>query len=49
MSDHSGYYARVEGMKTLVNQFLETTGRNCQVVNLGAGFDTLFWQLHASV
>ncbi|XP_065065850.1 leucine carboxyl methyltransferase 1-like [Rhopilema esculentum] len=42
-----GYYARVEGMKILLTQFLEMTGRNCQVVNLGAGFDTLFWQLHA--
>jgi len=42
-----GYYARVVAMKLLLNQFLEATGRNCQIVNLGAGFDTLFWQLHA--
>eukprot|EP00794_Sanderia_malayensis_P004169 gene4169-4723_t len=42
-----GYYGRVEGLKMLLNQFLELTGRNCQVVNIGAGFDTMFWQLHA--
>lgn len=42
-----GYYARVQGMKMLLDQFLELTGRNCQVVNIGAGFDTMFWRLHA--
>ena len=35
-------------MKMLLDQFLELTGRNCQVVNIGAGFDTMFWRLHVS-
>lgn len=25
--------------------FFQKTGQNCQVVNLGAGFDTLYWRL----
>ncbi|XP_048576102.1 leucine carboxyl methyltransferase 1 isoform X2 [Nematostella vectensis] len=32
-------------MHTLVGQFLELTDRSCQIISLGAGFDTLFWQL----
>lgn len=40
-----GYYARVKGMEKILIQFLELTQRECQVVNLGAGFDTRFWQL----
>lgn len=40
-----GYYARVMGVKALLDQFLTTTNSNCQVVNLGAGFDTLYWRL----
>lgn len=40
-----GYYARVKGMETILLQFLELTQKECQVVNLGAGFDTRFWQL----
>lgn len=40
-----GYYARVKGMHTLLDQFLAKTECNCQVVNLGAGFDSLFWLL----
>lgn len=40
-----GYYARVKGMRTLLNQFLAKTECNCQVINLGAGFDSLFWLL----
>ncbi|KAG8183600.1 hypothetical protein JTE90_025152 [Oedothorax gibbosus] len=42
-----GYYARVMGMKALLDQFLTTTNYHCQVVNLGAGFDTLYWRLKA--
>jgi len=41
-----GYYARVTGIKILVENFLRVTSGNCQIVNLGAGFDTLFWRLH---
>ncbi|XP_015914126.1 leucine carboxyl methyltransferase 1-like [Parasteatoda tepidariorum] len=40
-----GYYARVMGMKILLDQFLKTTNYNCQVINIGAGFDTLYWRL----
>lgn len=40
-----GYYARVHGVKTLLDKFLKLVGPDCQIVNLGAGFDTLFWRL----
>lgn len=40
-----GYYARVMGMKILLDQFLTTSNYNCQVINIGAGFDTLYWRL----
>lgn len=40
-----GYYARVKGMEKILIQFLQLTKRQCQVINLGAGFDTRFWQL----
>ena len=42
---HTGYYARVKGMRILLDQFLSQTECNCQIINLGAGFDTLFWLL----
>lgn len=66
-----GYYARVQAINYLVNQFLNyvqslnddnstdqdskqlnndgdkknATNVKCQIVNVGAGFDTLFWRL----
>ena len=40
-----GYYARVKGMETILLQFLDLTQNLCQVINLGAGFDTRYWQL----
>lgn len=40
-----GYFARVRGIKILLDQILDQTKCSCQVVNLGAGFDTLFWKL----
>ncbi|KAL3846475.1 hypothetical protein ACJMK2_017462 [Sinanodonta woodiana] len=40
-----GYYARVKGMRTLLDKFLKLTSCACQVVNLGAGFDTTYWNL----
>ncbi|CAN7996726.1 unnamed protein product [Ixodes hexagonus] len=40
-----GYYARVHGVKALLDKFLKVVGPECQIVNLGAGFDTLFWRL----
>uniref|UniRef100_A0A8C3KBK0 Leucine carboxyl methyltransferase 1 n=1 Tax=Calidris pygmaea TaxID=425635 RepID=A0A8C3KBK0_9CHAR len=40
-----GYYARVHGVSYLIQAFLKKTDCNCQIVNLGAGMDTLFWRL----
>ena len=45
----AGYYARVKGMRMLLDQFLAQTRCNCQVINLGAGFDSLFWLLKVTV
>jgi len=59
-----GYYARVQAIENLVDQFLNyvqclneeessssTTSAKqcvkCQIVNLGCGFDTLYWRLKA--
>ncbi|XP_029636361.1 leucine carboxyl methyltransferase 1 [Octopus sinensis] len=39
-----GYYARVKGIHLLLEKFLKHTQCNCQVINLGAGYDTTFWQ-----
>ncbi|XP_054851032.1 leucine carboxyl methyltransferase 1 [Eublepharis macularius] len=40
-----GYYARVQGVSQLLMAFLKKTECNCQIINLGAGMDTLFWKL----
>ncbi|XP_025064064.1 leucine carboxyl methyltransferase 1 isoform X1 [Alligator sinensis] len=40
-----GYYARVHGISQLLKAFLKKTECNCQVINLGAGMDTMFWRL----
>ncbi|XP_077172959.1 leucine carboxyl methyltransferase 1 isoform X2 [Paroedura picta] len=40
-----GYYARVRGVNQLMTAFLKKTECNCQIINLGAGLDTLFWKL----
>ncbi|XP_066496870.1 leucine carboxyl methyltransferase 1 [Tiliqua scincoides] len=40
-----GYYARVQGVSNLLEAFLKKTECNCQIINLGAGMDTLFWKL----
>ncbi len=45
---HLGYYTRVTGIKRLLDKALEVLdrcGEGVQVVNLGAGFDTLYWRL----
>uniref|UniRef100_A0A0B6YT44 Leucine carboxyl methyltransferase 1 n=1 Tax=Arion vulgaris TaxID=1028688 RepID=A0A0B6YT44_9EUPU len=41
-----GYYARVKAIENLVKNFLTLTQCKCQIVSLGAGFDTLFWRYH---
>lgn len=40
-----GYYARVRGVETFIHKFLSKAGQTAQIVNLGAGFDTLYWRL----
>ncbi|XP_044836465.1 leucine carboxyl methyltransferase 1 isoform X1 [Mauremys mutica] len=40
-----GYYARVHGVSQLLKAFLKKTECNCQIINLGAGLDTMFWRL----
>uniref|UniRef100_T1JIF8 Leucine carboxyl methyltransferase 1 n=1 Tax=Strigamia maritima TaxID=126957 RepID=T1JIF8_STRMM len=40
-----GYYARVQGIKQLIDQVIQVSNGNCQIINLGAGFDTLYWRL----
>ncbi|XP_067948789.1 leucine carboxyl methyltransferase 1-like [Watersipora subatra] len=40
-----GYFARVYAVRALVEGFINTHQRKCQVVSLGAGYDTLFWNL----
>ena len=42
----SGYFARVHAYHILVDEFLVLTNQECQIVNLGAGFDTLYWLLY---
>ena len=46
-----GQYARVAAIASMTEQFLSATalqGRDAQIVSLGAGFDTRFWQLAAA-
>jgi O-methyltransferase involved in polyketide biosynthesis len=43
----SGYYARVVAFRMLVEKFIRMLNKACQVISLGAGFDTLFWHLHS--
>lgn len=45
----TGYYARVHGVSYLIKAFLKKTECNCQIVNLGAGMDTLFWRLKVMI
>ncbi|XP_069785067.1 leucine carboxyl methyltransferase 1 isoform X2 [Narcine bancroftii] len=40
-----GYYARVMAVNLLLDAFIKKTNCNCQVINLGAGLDTMFWRL----
>jgi len=42
---HLGYYARVAGVQYLVDKFFEACDTAVQIINLGAGFDTMFWRL----
>ncbi|XP_051168807.1 leucine carboxyl methyltransferase 1 [Leptopilina boulardi] len=40
-----GYYARVKGVEVFIDKFLKLSGGKGQIINLGAGFDTLYWKL----
>lgn len=40
-----GYYARVKGMERLIKRFINRTGNESQIINLGCGYDTLYWRL----
>ncbi|KAF6020347.1 hypothetical protein EB796_021319 [Bugula neritina] len=43
-----GYFGRVFVIRSLVEQFVKAHSRNCQIVSVGAGYDTLYWNLSAS-
>lgn len=43
-----GTYVRTKGIDDLVEEWLklaENTGKQCQIVSLGAGTDTRFWRI----
>lgn len=42
-----GYYARSTSTAYLVEQFIKANP-SCQIISLGAGYDSLFWRLSAS-
>ena len=42
---HLGYYARVQGVRALVDRVFSACDTAVQVISLGAGFDTTFWRL----
>ncbi|XP_023325920.1 leucine carboxyl methyltransferase 1 [Eurytemora carolleeae] len=42
---HLGYYARVTGFRYLIDKFFDACDTKVQMINLGAGFDTLYWKL----
>lgn len=39
-----GYYYRVSSVAHVVQQFCRAEGAAAQIVNVGAGYDTLFWR-----
>jgi [phosphatase 2A protein]-leucine-carboxy methyltransferase len=42
-----GYYARTKGVEMFIDKLLKKSGSECQIVNLGSGFDTC-WSLKDS-
>uniref|UniRef100_A0A914GUF6 Leucine carboxyl methyltransferase 1 n=1 Tax=Globodera rostochiensis TaxID=31243 RepID=A0A914GUF6_GLORO len=40
-----GYWARTSAITSVVVQFIQLAGPSTQILNLGAGFDTLYWRL----
>ncbi|XP_065347665.1 leucine carboxyl methyltransferase 1 [Cloeon dipterum] len=44
-----GYYARCTAVSLLIEKFLLKAGaEQCQILNFGAGFDTLYWRLKSN-
>lgn len=41
----TGYFARARLYQLLIEKFLSLAGEESQVVNFGAGYDTLYWTL----
>ena len=39
-----GYFARVYTIHKLIEEFSKINNGNCQILSLGAGFDTSFWK-----
>ena len=49
---HLGYFTRVRGLWTLIDRIVSLclqSDCNYQIINLGAGYDTLYWRLKESV
>lgn len=40
-----GYYVRVHGLRHLIGKFIQLTNNQCQIINLGCGFDTTVFYL----
>ncbi|CAF3431723.1 unnamed protein product [Rotaria sp. Silwood1] len=40
-----GYYVRVHGLRHLIEKFIKLTNNDCQIINLGCGFDTTIFYL----
>lgn len=40
-----GYYVRVHGLRYLLEKFMHLTDHQCQIINLGCGFDTTIFYL----
>lgn len=45
----SGYYSRVAAIEEFVTRFIHHYDCDCQILCLGAGYDTLLFRLHACV
>jgi [phosphatase 2A protein]-leucine-carboxy methyltransferase len=40
-----GYYVRVHGIRSLIEKFIKLSNNECQIINLGCGFDTTIFYL----
>lgn len=45
-----GYFARVRGVEMCIDKMFQKTGTDqCQIINLGCGYDSLYWRLPRTV